>query len=84
MTATPRCSLIIRCLNEVEHIGKLLLGIEQQTVKDCEVIVVDSGSTDGTLEVARKWPVHIETIAPQHDAIVHAAKTLGAKLFAPL
>lgn len=50
-------SIIIRCYNERDHIGKLLHGIFEQTTDDFEVILVDSGSTDGTLEVARQYPI---------------------------
>lgn len=61
----PRASIIIRCYNEREHIGKLLHGIYQQSMDDFEVILVDSGSTDGTLEVAREYPIDdIVYIAP--------------------
>jgi glycosyltransferase involved in cell wall biosynthesis len=61
----PRASIIIRCFNEREHIGKLLHGIYQQTMDDFEVILVDSGSTDGTLEVAKEYPIDdIVYIAP--------------------
>ncbi len=54
---SPLASIIIRCYNEREHIGKLLHGISQQTISDIEIILVDSGSTDGTLEVARQYGV---------------------------
>jgi len=53
----PRASVIVRCYNEREHIGKLLYGVYEQTVEDVEVLLVDSGSTDGTLEVAREYPI---------------------------
>ena len=46
------CSIIIRAYNEEKHIGRLLEGIRRQTLKDVEVIVVDSGSTDSTVEIA--------------------------------
>lgn len=52
-----KCSIIIRCYNEEEHIGRLLEGIAQQTLRDIEIIVVDSGSTDATLAIASRYPV---------------------------
>lgn len=58
------CSIIIRAYNEAAHLPRLLDGILQQTVKDVEIILVDSGSTDGTLDVARRYPVHVERISP--------------------
>lgn len=59
-----RISLVIRCYNEEQHIGKLLAGISQQTVRDVEIIIVDSGSTDATLAIASRYPVKIIQIAP--------------------
>jgi rhamnosyltransferase len=61
---TPLCSIVIRAYNEEKHIGKLLSGIEKQTVTSREVILVDSGSTDSTLEIANEYPVKIVPIKP--------------------
>jgi glycosyltransferase involved in cell wall biosynthesis len=61
----PYCSIVIRAYNEGQHIGRLLEGIRQQTVQDVEVILVDSGSTDDTLLVARRYPVNVVCIRPQ-------------------
>jgi glycosyltransferase involved in cell wall biosynthesis len=58
-------SIVIRARNEEDHIGKLLFGIMRQTVKDPEIILVDSGSTDGTLSVAAQFPVKIVHIHPK-------------------
>lgn len=58
----PKCSLVIRCFNEEKHIGKLLDNVITQTEKDVEIIIVDSGSTDHTLEVAKKYPTKIVSI----------------------
>ncbi len=60
-----RCSLVIRCYNEEEHIGRLLSGILEQTVKDVEIIIVDSGSTDATLSIASRYPVKTVFIKPE-------------------
>jgi len=62
---TPRCSIIIRCHNEERHIGQLLDGIAHQSVEDVEIILVDSGSTDGTLTVAERYPVKVLRISPE-------------------
>lgn len=47
-------SIVIRTYNEARHIGKLLVGIAAQRLKAREVIVVDSGSTDGTDLIAQR------------------------------
>jgi rhamnosyltransferase len=61
----PLVSIIIRCFNEEEHIGRLLSGIYEQSIKDIEVIIVDSGSTDSTLSIAKRFPVVILSISPE-------------------
>ena len=58
------CSIIIRCYNEEKHIGRLLQGIMQQSLKDVEIILVDSGSTDHTLQIASRYPVRVVHIRP--------------------
>lgn len=47
------CSIVIRAFNEEKHIGQLLEGVRQQTVRDVEIILVDSGSTDRTVAIAQ-------------------------------
>ncbi|BBX71536.1 glycosyltransferase family 2 protein [Mycolicibacterium psychrotolerans] len=48
----PKVSAVIRAFNEGQHIGRLLKGLELQTVKPHEVVLVDSGSTDDTVAIA--------------------------------
>ena len=56
------CSIVIRAYNEEKHIGRLLQGIRQQTVQDVEIILVDSGSTDGTVRAAETFGARIVQI----------------------
>ena len=59
----PQISVVIPVKNGKGTIGDCLDGIFTQTVKDLlEVIVIDSGSADGTLDVLRRYPVHLCTI----------------------
>lgn len=55
-------SVVVRCYNERDHIGRLLYGVDRQSRDDVEVVLVDSGSTDGTLRVASEYGV---------DEVVH-------------
>lgn len=57
-------SIIIRTLNEAEHLDELLTTIEQQQSRGLnpEVILVDSGSTDRTLEIAQRHGCRILSI----------------------
>lgn len=61
----PVCSIVIRAFNEEKHIGRLLSGIAQQTVKDVQVILVDSGSSDRTSAIAAEYGAQIVNISPQ-------------------
>ena len=51
-SSTPETSIVVRTFNEARHLGPLLDGIARQSYTNHEVIVVDSGSYDGTLEIA--------------------------------
>jgi glycosyltransferase involved in cell wall biosynthesis len=61
----PACSIVIRSFNEERHIGRLLTGILAQSVREVEILLVDSGSTDDTLAVAAHFPVRVLRIEPQ-------------------
>ncbi|MFZ5884728.1 MAG: glycosyltransferase family 2 protein [Chloroflexota bacterium] len=58
------CSVVIRAYNEEKHIGRLLEGIRQQTVRDVEIVLVDSGSTDGTVSIAEALGARVVRIPP--------------------
>ena len=63
------CSIVVRAFNEEKHIGRLFTGINEQNLKDIEVILVDSGSSDATIEIAssNNWdfPVRVVEIEPE-------------------
>jgi glycosyltransferase involved in cell wall biosynthesis len=59
-----RVSIVIRTFNEEKHISGLLNAIEQQKTRNLEVILVDSGSTDKTLNIVRKHQVRVVHLKP--------------------
>lgn len=61
----PTTTLIIRCLNEAEHLPKLLESLKTQTMQPTEVLVVDSGSTDDTVCIAREFGARVVEIRPE-------------------
>ena len=76
---SPTASVIIRCFNEEEHIGRLLSGITAQTMADeVEIIVVDSGSTDATVSIASQFPTTIVSITPEEFSFGRALN-IGAE-----
>jgi glycosyltransferase involved in cell wall biosynthesis len=59
-----KISVVVRCFNEEQHIGRLLTGVLKQTLRPHQIILVDSGSTDATLAIASRFPVEIHSIEP--------------------
>ncbi len=49
-----QCSIVVRAYNEAQHLGRLLEGLAQQSIKDVELILVDSGSTDASVSMAKE------------------------------
>jgi rhamnosyltransferase len=66
-------SILIPTKNGAKDLEACLAAIySQKRTGPFEVIVIDSGSTDATLETARRYPVRIEQIPPQ---TFHHART---------
>lgn len=74
----PETSIIIRTLNEEKHLGNLLSALKRQDYQNFEVIIVDSGSTDRTLEIAREFSVQIIQIESR-DFTFGYALNVGCK-----
>ena len=55
MVITPKVSIIIRTLNEASYLPNLFNLINNQSYKNFEIIVVDSGSEDGTQKIAKEF-----------------------------
>jgi len=58
-------SFVIRTKNEEKLVGKVLKSLYSQTYQNIEVIIIDSGSTDKTLAIVKKFPVRLIKIAPE-------------------
>lgn len=60
-----RASIVIRTLNEAEHLPDLLKMIARQRISglDVETVLIDSGSTDGTVQIAQEHGARITTIS---------------------
>ena len=75
---TGNCSIVIRAYNEEKHIGRLLEGVRQQTIQDVEIILVDSGSTDGTVSIAESFGARIVKI-PSEEFTFGRSLNLGIR-----
>ena len=57
-------SIVIRALNEAEHLPALFKSLERQTRLADEVILVDSGSTDSSVAISESYSARIVHIPP--------------------
>jgi glycosyltransferase involved in cell wall biosynthesis len=55
MKVEPRISVIIPAYNSAQSLSQAIESVLEQSLQDFEIIVVDDGSTDNTLEVARSF-----------------------------
>ncbi len=67
----PRLSVVTPTLNCAKFIRTCIESIERQSYPDVEHIVVDGGSTDGTIEILRNCP-HIRWISEKDDGEAQA------------
>lgn len=58
----PTVSIIIPTLNSDRTIGKCLESIKNQSYKNIEIIIIDAGSKDKTIDVAKEYGVDIYTL----------------------
>lgn len=74
----PLLSVVIPALNEDENIENCIESV-LEAVKglDYEIIMVDSGSTDRTVEIAKKYPIKILQLKETWTKSASAAKYIG-------
>jgi glycosyltransferase involved in cell wall biosynthesis len=58
----PRISIITPCLNGAMYIGEAIESVLRQRYPHLQHIVVDGGSTDGTLQILERYP-HLKIVA---------------------
>jgi rhamnosyltransferase len=64
-------SVLLLTRNGVHDLERLLLALyDQKDIGSLEVIAVDSGSTDGSVELLKRYPLHLEQIPA--EAFHHA------------
>lgn len=73
---TSSISIIVPTLNEEKHIWRLLKSVRRQDHVNYEVLIVDGGSKDETLDIAKQYNAKI-LVLPEHGEFV--SRNIGAK-----
>ena len=74
---TPKISIITVCFNAADIIEKTVLSVLSQSYTDYEYIIIDGGSTDGTMEVLNRYSKQIATIISEPDRGIYDAMNKG-------
>ena len=84
---SPLVSIVVVTLNRREDLAQAIESLRQQTYSDIEVIVVDTGSDDGTSEMVKERFTEVRFVqlkrgtSPYHGRNVGAAASDGDILF---
>lgn len=72
-------SVIVPCYNVAPYVDECMSGLAEQTLGPMEIICVDDGSTDGTLELLYRWREKDNRlrVISQSNAGVSAARNAG-------
>ncbi|OKS86943.1 glycosyltransferase family 2 protein [Mucilaginibacter polytrichastri] len=69
----PVISIISVVYNAEEFLEQTLLSIVKQTYRNIELIIIDGGSTDGTLDIIKRYEKHISYWVSEPDKGIYDA-----------
>lgn len=76
-SASPLISIILPVFNSADYLTGILENISAQTYQRKELIVIDGGSTDGSLVILKKWADKIAYFVSEKDKGVYDAMNKG-------
>lgn len=80
MKNNPLVSIITATLNSKDTIEETICSVLNQNYKNLEYIVIDGGSTDGTLEIVKKYEPRISKLVSEPDRGKYDAMNKGIEL----
>jgi glycosyltransferase involved in cell wall biosynthesis len=81
MSELPDLSIVIIARNEAENIARAIESALRaaEPYPQAEVLLVDSASTDATVEIARRYPINIVRLNPAWFLSAAAGRTIGMR-----
>ncbi len=76
----PKVSVITVSLDSEKYIESAIQSVLHQTFANVEYLIVDGGSTDGTLDIIRKYEQHIHRWISEPDAGIADAMNKGLSM----
>jgi glycosyltransferase involved in cell wall biosynthesis len=79
MNSNPKISIITVVRNGEKHIEQTIKSIISQTYENLEYIVIDGASTDGTVDIIKKYESNINYWISERDSGLYDALNKGVK-----
>ncbi len=76
----PKITIITVCLNSEEVIEKTIQSVVSQNYKNIEYIIIDGNSSDGTLDIIKKYQSSISRLVSEKDSGIYNAMNKGLRL----
>ncbi len=80
MTDYPKITIVTPCFNQVRYIEETMRSILDQNYPNLEYIVIDGGSTDGTVDIIQKYADRLHYWVSEKDQGLYHALQKGFKV----
>lgn len=76
----PKITILTACYNGAAHIEETIQSVIAQCYHNLEYVIVDGGSTDGTLDIIKKYEKYVDVLISEPDNGISDAFNKGIKV----